>query len=99
MQTLSLALQQRFLNQKLRRRPEPDMVMYDQEQDEQYTRDGESGSLSILYDLIINTVRKHSPLRGEALDICCGSGQLLCKLAKSMPDVHFTGIDLSLIHI
>lgn len=95
MKKVIVALKQRYLKQQLRRKPEMDMVMYDKDQDKQYTKDGEEGSLSILYDLIINGVSSYAPSKGQALDICCGSGQLLCKLAKQLPRINFTGLDLS----
>ena len=95
MKKVIVSLKQKYLKQELRRKPEMDMVMYDKDQDEQYTKDGEEGSLAILYDLIINGVSSYAPEKGQALDICCGSGQLLCKLAKQLPGINFTGLDLS----
>lgn len=95
MNKLILSLKQRFLPQELPRKPEMDMVMYDREQDEQYTKDGNDGALAVVYDLIIRTILRIAPASGEALDVCCGSSQLLCKLARQMPGVQFTGLDLS----
>lgn len=92
---LLLALKQRFYEQTLQRKPEMDLVMLDREQDEQFTKDGVDGGLAVLYDLVINTLQKIAPSSGNALDICCGSGQLLCKIAKSKPGIKFTGLDLS----
>ena len=69
--------------------------MLDEEQDAQYSRDGEHGSLAVLYDCFINTALKISPERGLALDVACGAGQLLAKLARSMPDMQFLGTDIS----
>ncbi|MCA9496170.1 MAG: class I SAM-dependent methyltransferase [Nanoarchaeota archaeon] len=89
------AFKQRFSSQKLERKPEMDMVMVDKEQDDQYTRDGIDGSLAITYDIIINAILKLSPHKGQALDISCGSASLLCKIAKEMPQMKFTGLELS----
>lgn len=86
---------QRFAKQKLERVNELDEVMYESEQDKEYSRDGDHGSLAILYDVIINSIRKISRHQGKALDVGYGSGQLLCKIAQAMPKMEFTGIDAS----
>lgn len=91
----SIGLRQKFGAQQLARRPEPSAVMYDHEENEMFTRDGEEGSLAILYQLIVNTLLRRSPVTGRALDLGCGSGQLLCKIARAMPEMHFTGVELS----
>lgn len=95
MKKIILAVKQRLAKQTLRRKPEKDLVMYDEEQDRQYTKDGEEGSLAILYDFMINSLLKVAPVQGRALDICCGSSQLLSKLARALPAIAFTGLDLS----
>lgn len=92
---LFFALNQKFLRQTLPRKREMDLVMMDREQVDQYNKNGDDGGLSVLYDFIINTLLKISPLSGEALDICCGPSQLMLKTAKAMPNMHFTGLDLS----
>lgn len=92
---LTLALQQRLYPQVLTRKKEMDLVMLDREQVDQYNKNGEDGGLAVLYDFIINTLLKISPLSGRALDICCGPAQLMLKNAKAMPGMHFTGLDLS----
>ncbi len=88
-------LSQRFSAQHLRRQPEMDMVMLDEEQDQEYALDGELGSLAIIYELIISSVTRVSPHEGQALDIASGSGQLLAKLAVSLPKMQFRGTDIS----
>jgi len=90
-----LGMMQRFAPQKLVRQPEMDVVMYDQEQDEQFTRDGREGALAVLYQVIVDSILKLAPESGRALDLGCGSGQLLCKIASEMPAMQFTGLDLS----
>ncbi len=92
---LSLALQQRFRRQILSRKREMDLVMLDREQVDEYNKNGEDGGLAVLYDFIINTLLKIAPLSGEALDICCGPAQLMLRTAQAMPEMHFTGLDLS----
>ncbi len=95
MRKIIISIQQRLMKQNLRRKPEQDLVMYDEEQDRQYTKDGEDGSLAVLYDFIINSLLTVAPSKGQALDICCGSSQLLSKLAREIPGLQFTGLDLS----
>jgi ubiquinone/menaquinone biosynthesis C-methylase UbiE len=90
-----IGLHQKFGAQQLGRQPEMDVVMYDHEQDEQFTKDGEDGSLAVLYQLIVNVLLRRARHRGRALDLGCGSAQLLCKIAQAMPEMHFTGLDLS----
>lgn len=90
-----LALMQRFAPQTLVRQPEMDVVMYDREQDEQFTLDGRQGALAVLYQVIVEAILKLAPEGGRALDLGCGSGQLLCKVASEMPAMQFTGLDLS----
>jgi ubiquinone/menaquinone biosynthesis C-methylase UbiE len=91
----TIGLRQKFGAQRLARQPEPSAVMYDHEENEMFTRDGEEGSLAILYQLIVNSLLKRSPTSGRALDLGCGSGQLLCKIARAMPQMQFTGVELS----
>ena len=90
-----VGLMQKFASQTLARQPEMDVVMYDREQDEQFTRDGQEGSLAVLYQLIVEALLRLAPQGGRALDIGCGSAQLLCRIASEMPDIRFTGLDLS----
>ncbi len=88
-------LRQRFGVQRLRRQPEMDMVMLDEEQDREFALDGEFGALAVVYDMVIHAVLRAAPSQGQALDIASGSGQLLAKLALALPDMAFTGTDLS----
>ncbi len=92
---LFFSLQQKFLQQSLLRKIEMDLVMMDRLQVDQYNKSGEDGGLAVLYNFIINTLLKISPLSGKALDICCGPAQLMLRTAQAMPDMHFTGLDLS----
>jgi len=94
-QKLSLSLQQRFRPQTLFRKREMDLVMLDREQVDQYNRGGTEGGLAVMYDFITNNLLKISPLSGRALDICCGPAQLMLRIASAMPQMHFTGLDLS----
>lgn len=92
---LYIALAQRIAKQTLVRQPEMDILMMDRSQNEEFTRDGQDGSLAIVYDIIVNALLKIAPRKGKALDICCGSASLLSKIALSMPQVDFLGVDLS----
>jgi SAM-dependent methyltransferase len=42
--------------------------------------------------------RRH-PLRGDVLDLGCGTGELTARLAESYPDATFTGVDLEEPHL
>jgi hypothetical protein len=64
-----VGLMQKFAPQTLARQPEMDVVMYDREQDEQFTRDGQEGSLAVLYQLIVEALLRLAPQGGRALDI------------------------------
>lgn len=88
-------MRQKLGQQRLRRQPEMDIVMKDEEQDLEYSRDGDDGALAVTYEIIIRALLKRSPLSGEALDVSCGSAQLLCKTALAMPNMRFLGTDLS----
>lgn len=90
-----IGLRQKFGAQRLERRPEPSAVMHDHHENEMFTRDGDEGSLAVLYQVIINMLLKRAPTSGRALDLGCGSGQLLCKIATAMPQMSFTGVELS----
>ncbi|MCE1230195.1 MAG: class I SAM-dependent methyltransferase [Firmicutes bacterium] len=94
-------LRQRFGPQRLRRQPEMDMVMLDEEQDREFALDGEFGALAVVYEMVIYAVLRAGPHSGKALDIASGSGQLLSKLALSLPEMRFTGTDLSdhMLHV
>lgn len=92
---ISIGLEQKFSRQTLERVPEPSLVMVTEEQDKEYNRAAFLSALNISYELIINSLLKRSPLSGRALDICCASGQLLLSVAREMPGMHFTAIDLS----
>lgn len=89
------AIQQRIKKQDFERICEPEMVMVNFEANRQYSEDGENGSLAILYELILHKLTKIAPESGNALDIACGSGQLICKIANEFENLNFTGIDLS----
>lgn len=86
---------QTLARQSLRRQPEMDMLMADPEQDSEYNAAGSTGPLASVYELVVSAARRHAPADGEALDICCGSGQLLARMAQAMPDLRMTGLDLS----
>lgn len=92
---LSFGIQQKLGRQRLERVPEPSLVMASEEQDKEYNRAAFLSGLNVSYEFIINYLPKISPRKGEALDICCGSGQLLIPITKEMPEMHFTGVDLS----
>jgi 2-polyprenyl-3-methyl-5-hydroxy-6-metoxy-1,4-benzoquinol methylase len=88
-------LRQKLLRQRLERIPEPHLVMTSAQQDAEFNRAALRSGLAISYELILHSVLRLAPMTGRALDVGCGSGQLLLRIARHMPDVHFVGIDLS----
>lgn len=95
MSRIYFGLMQRLAPCALERQPEMDILMVDTAQNAEYLRDGEDGSLTIVYDLVVNALLRLAPSSGRALDICCGSASLLCRVASALPDVEFLGTDLS----
>lgn len=94
-----LALRQRFQKNELERKLEPTQVMSNLKENIQYSQSGRDGSLAIVYELILHKIKKILPLNPtrelKALDLTCGSGQLIAKIAKDNPNVDFLGVDLS----
>ena len=88
-------IRQKFLKPKYERIPEPSMVMDEEEQDKEYATAGEEAGITITYELIVTKLLRVAPTNGKALDICTGSGVLLCRIAREMPGIDFTAIDLS----
>lgn len=92
---LSLAVKQKMYRQRLERVVEPKLVMVDEQQEIEYNEAAEISGLNVSYEFVLNTLLKISPLSGRGLDICCGSGKLLLRIAKAMPEMHFLGVDLA----
>lgn len=92
---LGFLIGQRVLRQRLERVPEPTLVMTSERQDQEFNNAAQRSGLAISYQLILHSVLRLSPVQGRALDIGCGSGQLLLRMARHMPGMHFVAIDLS----
>lgn len=92
---LILGVRQKISLQKLTRKNELKLVMENFEQDEEYSVAAKKSSLNVVYDLIVNTILKKSKWEGNALDICCASGELLFRISNELPKIKFVGIDLS----
>ncbi len=88
-------LRQKLLRQRLERIPEPQLVMTSEQQDREFNQAALRSGLALSYELILHSVLRRSPTSGRALDVGCGSGQLLLRIARHMPDMHFVGVDLS----
>jgi 2-polyprenyl-3-methyl-5-hydroxy-6-metoxy-1,4-benzoquinol methylase len=88
-------IRQRFGRQRLERIPEPHLIMTSEAQDREFNLAALRSGLAISYELILHSVLKLSPLEGRAIDVGCGSAQLLLRIARHMPKMHFTGIDMS----
>lgn len=94
---LSFALKQTHKKYKTQRKPEPNNVMDSIEADRQYTLAGEKGNLSLIYELLLFKLNRLIPRNDQfnGLDIACGSGQLICKIANDFKNVNFTAFDYS----
>lgn len=95
---LLYAYKQSFLKYEVENRiPEPSNVMDIISADKQYNLSGEDGSLAIMYEILLSklsiVVQKDREMVG--LDIACGSGQLICKIAKEFDKIKFTSFDFS----
>jgi len=88
-------LRQKMMRQRLERIPEPLLIMTSEQQDREFNLAARKSGLAISYELVLHSVLKLSPLEGRALDVGCGSGQLLLRVARHMPDMEFLGIDMS----
>lgn len=69
--------------------PEPEL-MDSKEQAHAYSE----ADFSEAHDLYVaNVLERVGPLRGLVLDIGCGPGDVLVRLARANPDAHFVGVD------
>src|SRR5690242_707121 len=83
----------------LPRVPEPE-VMDDSNEVQAYSSAAAEAYLSKIDDSFVeHALRLISPFPGRALDIGCGPGQILTKLAARLPRWQFFGIDRSLAMI
>jgi arsenite methyltransferase len=90
------SFKQRLCPQLNRRIPEPEMVMSDMQQAREFARGGEEKSgLGLAYEFILLKLLQIAPKKGRVLDVACGSGVLLSKIALELPFLDFIGIDLS----
>jgi ubiquinone/menaquinone biosynthesis C-methylase UbiE len=83
---------------KLPRVPEPE-VMDDSGEVEAYSSAAAQAYLNTIDDTFVDhaarLVNVRAPCTGRALDVGCGPGQIVLKLAQRLPDWHFTGVDRS----
>ncbi|MCB9024672.1 MAG: class I SAM-dependent methyltransferase [Bdellovibrionaceae bacterium] len=93
--TFPIILRELFSTDYFIREPEPDLIMDEQEQVEAFAQAGKVGALTGVYAY---HVEKATPtLQGAktVIDLGCGSGTFLIKMARLNPDIHFIGLDLS----
>ncbi len=89
------SIAQKILPYKLERKPENTKGIVDPQVIEGNLKDGISGSLSIVYEIILD-ILKHFPIKGQfGLDIGTGTAVLLKKIASLFPQIQFIGIDTS----
>jgi ubiquinone/menaquinone biosynthesis C-methylase UbiE len=78
----------------LQRIPEPE-AMASQEEVEAYTDFLDAPEFSANDEKLVRRILDLGIDSGDALDVGCGPGQIAFMLAKSRPELHVTGIDLS----
>lgn len=99
MQPLSIAkivIRETLTSKTFQREPEPDLVMTDGESVAEFDEATASGGpLDGVHAFIL--LHASSVLNGAktVIDMGCGSGQLLLKIAQLHPNISFTGLDLS----
>ena len=75
----------------MERRPEPELMTED-EQAEAYASADFEDAHSRLIRLFRGTFHGH-PIRGNAIDLGCGPGDIACRFASAYPDVVVYGVD------
>lgn len=75
------------------REPEP-MVMDDPGAAQEYDAAGAATQVPV-HDFVARAMSQMLPPNGTAIDLGCGSGRLLARLAQGRPDVRLIGLDLS----
>lgn len=82
--------------ERVRREPEPDLVMDDPAKVAAYTRAGrEDGVMAPVY--LFHTLHMSEVIRpgDTVVDLACGPATQLAQVARLNPDVRFVGVDLS----
>lgn len=93
---IKVALQEYFSSSQILRRPEPRLVMGDDDQVIQFDSEGEpSGNLVSSYLYISFRVTELINESSLVLDLGSGSGQLLSRIARYNPQTNFIGLELS----
>ncbi|MCB0419909.1 MAG: methyltransferase domain-containing protein [Bdellovibrionales bacterium] len=94
--TIPTIIIENILKEPFRREPEPDLIMDDPEQVLSFRDAGRhEGALDALY--IYHTSIASKVIQGckKVLDLGCGPGIPLIKMARLNPHIQFTGVDLS----
>lgn len=80
----------------LERRPEPDLIMGDEDNVQSFHSQGESDSaLAPIYQFNALGTSRLVPENGKVLDLGTGSAKYITHLASLRKDIHITGVDLS----
>lgn len=93
---LPVFLRELASSRKIAREPEPALVMNDPAGVEAFDLAGNaSGPIAPLYLLLASHVSQVLTGTASVLDLGCGSGQLISRIAMANPKIRFTAIDLS----
>lgn len=87
-------IRQNRTSQKSERVPESNMVMKDRKSAEEYDN-ATQDRLTSAHSLVLSKLSKVIPEKGAVLEVGCGPGTLLTKMAGMFPESSFIGVDLS----
>ncbi len=93
---LWVVLREMFGERRLRREPEPDLIMDDPESVSAYAEAGQrDGGFKAVY--LLQAARISQTIQGcsRVLDLACGPGTQLAEVARLNPKISFVGIDMS----
>lgn len=88
-------LQQVLAAPTLARIPEPEPIMVGAERCATYASAGQARNLQAVFDFCLDVIASSGVKQGRALDLGCGTGQLLVELADAFPGLELTGLDAS----
>lgn len=92
---LTVILRENFTSDQIQREPEPNLIMEDGDQVKAFTEAGRAPALLAVYAYHAERVSQVLHGAKRVVDLGCGSGVFLIKLARLNPDIQFIGFDLS----
>ena len=93
--TIPVVLRETLTTKAFAREPEPDLIMTDESQVNAFTQAGREGVIAGVYAYHVEHATPTIQGARTVLDLGCGSGTFLIKMARTNPDIQFIGLDLS----